>query len=580
MTEPSADRPSRWGAHIVSTGRTRFAIWAPDRDAMLLELDGQAPVAMDCKDGWFTVEADAKPGARYRFRVSDDLAVPDPASRAQAGDVHGWSLVVDPDSYAWQCPDWRGRPWHEAVIYEAHVGLAGGFRALADQLPALSDLGVTAIEIMPVAAFSGVRNWGYDGVLPYAPASSYGSPDDLKALVDRAHQYGLMIILDVVYNHFGPDGNYLPTYAGGFFHPELHTPWGAAIAFDRAEVSEFFIDNARMWIEEYRFDGLRFDAVHAIGDTDFLDRMASEIRAGAGDRPVHLILENEANDAERLADGRFDAQWNDDFHNVLHVLLTGETESYYRDFADRPAERLARCLGEGFIYQGEGSPNHGGKSRGTPSGHLPPTAFVSFLQNHDQVGNRAMGERLLRLVTPARLRAATAMLLLTPQIPLLFMGEEDGSDSPFLFFTDFHDELADAVREGRRKEFAGHSGFSDPERRAAIPDPNARDTFHRSRPRRGPEGDAWRAFYRDLIALRGARIVPRLPGSVPIGARAIGDAAVSARWTMGDGAELGIALNLGAAPVQSDPPAGVPFFELGDNKAGSLMPGSFQAWLR
>jgi len=579
MSEASLDHPARWGAHIVSSKRGRFAIWAPDREEVLLELDGQPPLAMDRDGGWFTAVTDAAPGARYRFHLSHDLIVPDPASRAQASDVHGWSLLVDPDAYVWQCKDWQGRPWHETIIYEVHAGLAGGFRALMDQLPALAALGITAIEIMPVAAFSGTRNWGYDGVLPYAPASAYGTPDDLKALVDRAHACGLMIFLDVVYNHFGPDGNYLPAYASGFFHPEVATPWGAAIAFDRPEVADFFIDNARMWIEEYRLDGLRFDAVHAIGDTDFLDRMARAIRAGAGRRQVHLVLENEMNDAKRLGDGRYDAQWNDDFHNVLHVLLSGETESYYRDFADRPAERLARCLGEGFIYQGEGSPNQNGKPRGTSSGHLPPTAFVSFLQNHDQVGNRAMGERLLKLATPAKLKAATALLLLSPQIPLLFMGEEEGSDSPFLFFTDFHDQLADAVREGRRTEFAGHSAFSDPERRAAIPDPNAHETFHVSRPRSGPEGDDWRAFYRELIALRHAWIVPRLSGSSSIDACAIGDEAVMARWAMGDGAELCLALNLGDEPVRCDMSAAAPFFSLGERLTGRLAPRSLQAWL-
>jgi maltooligosyltrehalose trehalohydrolase len=576
---PPATRAARWGAHIISAGRARFSIWAPDCERVLLELDGRAAQIMDAQDGWFTAEAEAVPGARYRFRLSEDLAVPDPASRAQAADVHGWSLLVDPDAYVWQCPDWSGRPWHEAVIYEAHVGLAGGFRALADQLPELAALGITAIEIMPVAAFSGARNWGYDGVLPYAPASAYGSPDDLKALVDRAHACGLMILLDVVYNHFGPDGNYQPAYASRFFHPDVQTPWGAAIAFDRAEVANFFIDNARMWIEDYRFDGLRFDAVHAIGDVDFLDRMAGAIRAGAGPRPVHLVLENEMNDAARLADGRFDAQWNDDFHNVVHVLLTGETESYYRDFADRPAERLARCLGEGFVYQGEGSPNQHGKPRGNSSGHLPPTAFVSFLQNHDQVGNRAFGERLLRLVSPARLKAATALLLLAPQIPLLFMGEEDGCDSPFLFFTDFHDELADAVREGRRKEFAGLSAFSDPERRATIPDPNAHDTFHRSRPQPGPDGGTWRAFYRDLLALRRRLLVPRLPGAMALGAQAIANRAVMARWTMGDGSELSLALNLGDEAVPFDAPVTECIFALGPAGGGTLHPGSFRAWL-
>jgi maltooligosyltrehalose trehalohydrolase len=566
---------------LLAAGLTRFRLWAPDRDRMLLEIEGHPPRAMERgTDGWFHSDVDVGAGARYRFRLSDDLTVPDPASRAQAEDVHGWSVLVDPYAYAWRSDGWRGRPWHEAVIYEAHVGIAGGFVGLAEQLPALRELGVTALEIMPVAAFSGERNWGYDGVLPYAPATAYGTPDELKALVDRAHELGLMIILDVVYNHFGPDGNYLSSYASGFFDEHLDTPWGAGIAFSREEVARFFIDNARMWIEDYQFDGLRFDAVHAIGDTAFLDRMAGEIRAHAGDRQVHLILENENNDAERLADGRFDAQWNDDFHNVLHVLLTDEDEAYYRDFTDRPAARLARCLGEGFIYQGEGSPNHDRRPRGSPSGHLAPTRFVSFLQNHDQVGNRAFGERLVRLTDLAKLRAATALLLLSPQIPLLFAGEEDGSDSPFLFFTDFHDALAEVVREGRRKEFAGIGAFADPERRAQIPDPNAHETFLRSRPAPGPEGGEWRHFYQNLLTLRSERIVPALPDAQSAGAEPIGDKAVIARWTMGDGKTLTLALNLGRDAVAFQPPAFDPFFAVGpDGQAGMLTPGALSAWL-
>lgn len=577
----SANRAPQWGARILSSGRARFSLWAPDRNHVLLELDGCPAESMvrEGDGGWFSLEAQAQPGARYRFCLADDLAVPDPASRAQDEDVHGWSLLVDPQSYCWREPDWQGRPWHEAVIYETHAGLAGGFAGLAEQLPVLAEAGITALEIMPVAAFSGSRNWGYDGVLPYAPAMAYGRPDDLKALIDAAHEHGLIVLLDVVYNHFGPDGNYLPTYCSRFFDEHRHTPWGPAVDFSREEVARFFIDNARMWIEEYRFDGLRFDAVHAIGDTEFLDRMAGEIRAGVPDRHVHLILENENNDAGRLENGRFDAQWNDDFHNVMHVLLTGEVDSYYQDFADHPADRLARCLEQGFIYQGEGSPNHDGRLRGTPSGHLLPTSFVSFLQNHDQVGNRAMGERLAELTATARLKAATALLLLSPQIPLLFMGDAEGSHTPFFFFTDFHDQLADIVREGRRQEFAGQPGFADPERRAAIPDPNARETFERSRPQAGPDACDWHIFYCELLALRHAHIVPQLPHATSTGARAVGPKAVIARWRMGQGQELCLALNLGDEPVDPGGPQGETFFLIGDYQHNMLGPASLAAWL-
>lgn len=553
---------SLWGPRLVGPRATEFRLWAPDREAVWLE-DGEGqrtPMALG-EGGWFSTIAALGAGDRYRFRLDDDLAVPDPASRAQAGGVHGWSVVVDAEAYAWRTPDWRGRPWEEAVILEVHAGLLGGFRAMMAQLPAIAASGVTAIELMPIAAFGGTRNWGYDGVLPYAPAESYGAPDELKALVDAAHGLGLMVFLDVVYNHFGPDGNYLGAYAAGFQHPEVHTPWGGAIAVDTPAVRAFFVENARMWIEEYRLDGLRFDAVHAINNNDFLDGLAAEIRAGAPDRAVHLVLENESNDAARLAPGRFDAQWNDDFHNVLHVLLTGETDAYYAAFAEAPAARLARCLGEGFIYQGETAPG-ADHARGTPSGHLPATAFVAFLQNHDQIGNRALGERLTLLTSPEKLRAATALLLLCPQIPLLFLGDAEGSCTPFLFFTDFHDELAEAVREGRRREFAGFAAFADPQARAAIPDPNARATFDRSRPEPGPDGAAWAALYRTLLDLRHRHIVPRLKGARPLGAEVLGDAAVAARWQMADGATLAIAINLGSDTVAFPAAAGETLFAL------------------
>ncbi len=565
-----------WGPQVVSGGRVRFRLWAPDRNELALEIEGRDHFSMQREDdGWFSAEVPARAGDRYRFRLDADNAVPDPASRAQAGGVHGWSVLVDSTVYEWRSGDWRGRPWEEAVIQEVHVGLLGGFSSVADRLSALAELGVTAIELMPVAAFAGTRGWGYDGVLPYAVHEDYGTTAELKALVDRAHQLGLMMILDVVYNHFGPEGNYLGAYASPFFDHHAETPWGSAMAVSRKPVRRFFIENALMWLSEYRFDGLRFDAVHAIADDRFLDDMAQEIRSRLPGRHVHLVLENERNDAERLVPVLYDAQWNDDFHNVLHVLLTGESEGYYDGFATDPTEKLARCLAQGFIYQGETPPGDDAAPRGKPSGHLPSSSFVAFLQNHDQIGNRALGERLTVLADHNKLRAAIALLLLSPQIPLIFMGDEAGSRSPFLFFTDFHNELAEAVREGRRKEFAHFSAFADPDARAAIPDPNARRTFETSIPQPGHDSGKWRALYAELLALRHEQIVPRLKGARGLDAQVLGPGAVSARWRMTDGAILSIALNLGEVPAGFPPLDGAPLFEIGSPG----QPGSFLAVL-
>lgn len=562
-----------WGPQSLDDGRWRFRLWAPDREAVTLERDGAEPLPMRRESGgWHVVEAHARAGDRYRFRLDTDLAVPDPASRAQSGGVHGWSLLVERFTGD---PDWRGRPWEEAVIYELHVGLCGGFAGVATLLPDLAAIGVTAIELMPINAFGGARNWGYDGVLPFAPAEAYGAPEELRGLVDAAHAHGLMIFLDVVYNHFGPDGNYLGAYASTFFHAEKHTPWGGAVAVDRPEVAAFFRENALMWLCDYGLDGLRFDAVHAIGDDAFLDALAHDIRAAVGpERHVHLMLENEGNDADRLSPDRYDAQWNDDFHNVMHVLLTGESDAYYADFAERPADRLARCLSDGFIYQGDPSPHQGGKIRGKPSGHLPPSAFIAFLQNHDQVGNRALGERLTRLTSAARLKAATALLLLMPQIPLLFMGEETGARSPFLFFTDFHDDLADAVREGRRKEFAGFAAFASEEARAHIPDPNALTTFEASRVTPGHDAADWRGFYTRLLALRRDHIVPVIAGCRSTGAEVVGEAAIKAKWRLASGETLTLLLNLGSEQVDVGE-AGEPLFATDEPGA----PDSFAAWI-
>ena len=543
------------GVQMIDATSARFALWAPDARSVTLKIERQPVIELlpvDGEDGWYSGLAPCQAGDRYRFVIDDDLEIADPASRYQPEGVHGPSQVVDLGDYQWQ-HDWQGRPWHEAVIQELHVGVLGGYEGLAARLAQLADLGISAIELMPVNAFPGERNWGYDGVLPYAPQHSYGSPHELCALVDKAHGHGLMVMLDVVYNHFGPDGNFLHAYASPFFREDRQTPWGAAIDFRRPEVREYFIQNALMWICDYHIDGLRLDAVHAINDPSFLVELAERVRKTvAPGRQVWLVLENEHNQAFLLDKG-IDAQWNDDGHNALHVLLTGEVQGYYEDYKDAPIEKLARCLGEGFVFQGQ--LNRHGEPRGEPSGHLQPASFVLFLQNHDQIGNRAFGERLTRLCPPEALRAATTLLLLSPMIPLLFMGDESGSRQPFLFFTDFHDELADAVREGRRGEFASFAAFAEPEQRERIPDPNAASTFEASHPGEDLEqAKAWQALYRQLLSLRREQVIPALPGTRPLGAKVLGKKAVSARWRLGNGQILRIDLNLGDEALPVDLP--------------------------
>jgi len=537
------------GATILDAEHTRFALWAPDAFYVGVEFDdGTSLPLLPQADGWFVLKTRCRAGTHYRFNIDGELSVPDPASRAQAGDINTPSIVVDPLAYSWQHTAWQGRPWHEAVIYELHVGVLGGFAGVEAHLARLAELGVTAIELMPLAQFPGDRNWGYDGVLPYAPQASYGTPDQLKHLIDTAHGHGIAVILDVVYNHFGPDGNYLHRYAKSFFREDKHTPWGVAIDFRRREVRDFFIDNALMWLLEYRFDGLRLDAVHAIEDPDFLIELAQRVRQQVDPaRHVWLNVENEHNQASLLQQG-YDAQWNDDGHNALHVLLTGETDAYYEDYAEQPTEQLARCLAQGFVFQGH-TTRHG-TPRGEPSGHLPPSAFVLFLQNHDQIGNRAFGERLPKLTSPEALNAATTLLLLSPMIPLMFMGDEYAADAPFLFFTSHHGELADLVREGRRNEFAAFSVFADPHKRETIPDPNAQGTFDDSRPELADDGqNAMLGLYHQLLSLRHREITPRLPGVQALGAEVLATGAVSARWRLGDGTQLQIRLNLSASAV-------------------------------
>ncbi len=564
---PAGPASLAFGAQVLDDGYTRFRLWAPKFDEITLELgDGRREALRADAQGWFECTLRCAPGTAYRYRLPDGTAVPDPASRAQADDVHGDSLVVDPLAYTWRNPTWCGRPWNQTVLYEVHVGLCGGFRGLQAQLPALAELGITAIELMPIADFPGQRNWGYDGVLPFAPDRAYGSVEDLKSLVDTAHGLGLMMFLDVVYNHFGPDGNYLHAYAPSFFRDDQQTPWGPAIDFRQPVVREFFTANARYWLEEFRFDGLRLDAVHAIRDRGWLREAALAARAAIRpQRHVHLVLENDDNDAALLGGSFYDAQWNDDAHHALHVLLTGEDQGYYAAYSEAPAQHLVRCLSEGFAYQGEVS-CVSGERRGTRSNALPPSAFVLFLQNHDQVGNRAMGERLVALCDPRALRAATALQLLAPMIPLLFMGEPWGAREPFLFFTDHNAELARQVREGRRREFSQFPAFADEAQRLRIPDPNDESTFTASRPREDDSGTA--EAVRALLRLRRERIVPGLDGCRSLGARVLGAAAVLARWRLGDGRELSLATNFGAESVAFvAPPGKCVFASLPDSEA-------------
>ncbi len=555
--------PFDFGPQWLPEGGARFRVWAPAESAVKLRVARHAaPLPMKkLPAGWHQVDLrDVIAGDRYAFELADGAVAPDPASRFQPDDVHGWSELMPESHYPWSVP-WKGRPWEELVICELHVGTftpEGTFRAVIDKLDHLACSGITAIEIMPVADFPGRRNWGYDGVFLYAPDSSYGRPDDLRALVDAAHERGIAVLLDVVYNHFGPEGNYLPRLAPAFFTNKHSTPWGAAINFDDAQsgtVREFFVQNAVYWLREFHLDGLRLDAVHAIHDdsvTHLLDDIAQEVREAIPDRPVHLVLENEENDTRPLLQNRhgkqrYTAQWNDDIHHTLHVAATGEANAYYEEYRGNDT-LLARSIAEGFAFQGEVM-KFRGRARGKPSKALPPSAFVSFLQNHDQVGNRAFGERLTQLATPQALRAVAAVQLLAPQVPMLFMGEEWGTRQPFQFFCDFHGELADAVRKGRREEFKRFPEFADPVMRERIPDPQAESTFLNSRlrwdERSLPEHAATLRWYQRALAVRRAHIVPLIREIFHAGEwRIVGEGAVYVRWECARNRELRLSANL------------------------------------
>jgi malto-oligosyltrehalose trehalohydrolase len=597
-----------FGAALRPGGGVCFRLWAPDARRVALRLEGPGAACehdLEARaEGWFEVAvAEAGPGTRYRYRIDDDpLLVPDPASRFQPEGPHGPSEVVDPTAWRWADTAWRGRPWEEMVIEELHVGAFTGGGRFVDAIGALDPLaalGVTAVELMPVAEFPGDRDWGYDGTHPFAPSHVYGRPEDLRRLVEAAHARGLAVLLDVVYNHFGPEGNYLGRYASPFFTERHRTPWGAAIDFEGAKagpVREFFLHNALFWLDEYRLDGLRLDAVHAIHDAsrpDVLEELATRVHERfSGDRPVHLVLENDRNEARRLARGPgggarfYTAQWNDDFHHALHVLVTGEQGGYYEDFAEDPMDCLGRALAEGFAWQGQPSPHRGGVPRGEASATLPPTAFVNFLQNHDQIGNRALGERLTGLAPAEALRAASAVLLLAPGIPLLFMGEEWGAPEPFPFFCDFGPDLADAVRDGRRREFAAFPAFRDPAARARIPDPCAPETFEAARLDRhragAPEHRARLDLHARLLSVRHREIVPRLAGTPGGTARfeRLGPRSLHVAWTLGDGATLELVAHLDGEPGRGArvPARGRVLFETSPGVADDAAAGRLRPW--
>jgi malto-oligosyltrehalose trehalohydrolase len=520
-------------------------------------------------NGWYELIAPHGAGTRYYYRIDDELNVPDPAARFAPDGVQGPSEVVNPHAFEWHPTQWRGLPWHRAVVYELHVGTftaEGTFAAIVPRLRELAELGINTIELLPIATFPGRHGWGYDGVLPFAPHPVYGRPDDLKRLIEAAHQAGVAVVLDVVYNHFGPQGNYLHRYASGFFTEKYHTPWGAAIDFESAagrNVREFFTQNALYWLNEYCFDGLRLDAVHAIHDSSdphFVDELASAIDRGPGrERHVHLILENHDNEVSRLraTDAVSKAQWNDDFHHVAHVLMTEEVDGYYANYASDAAKRLGRILAEGYAYQGEPYGEHG-EPRGERSVELPPTAFIDFLQNHDQIGNRAFGERLASLTRPEQLRAAFALLLLSPHVPMLFMGEEYAALQPFLYFCDYEGELAAAITNGRRAEFAQFRAFTDSAALEKIPDPNAPTSFEQSRlrwdERLQPPHREWLAYVRELLQLRAEHVAPRVP-SIRSGAATYAATAccVQVKWPMQDRETLHLQANLGDLPCEAAP---------------------------
>ncbi len=525
---PSSSPPGRHGARPLPGGGVAFRVWAPQRTVELVLYERGADARREARrvrmtthqDGFAACTvAEARPGDRYAYVLDGEGPFPDPASRFQPLGVHGPSQVVDPAAFRWTDGAFRGRPLDELVIYELHVGAAtreGTFRALIERLDHVRALGATAIELMPIADFPGARGWGYDGVALFAPARCYGAPEDLARLVDAAHARGLAVILDVVYNHLGPDGNYLRKFSPRYFTDRHRTPWGDAVNYDgegSEAVRAFVLENAASWIRDYHFDGLRLDAAHAIGDErrdpHVLAAIARAAREAGAGREVVVIAEDERNEASLLRGVErgglgLDGVWADDLHHELRRIVAGDDEAWFVDFAGT-LDELVHVLRRGWLYEGQRT-KRDGRPRGTAAIDVAPKRFVHCIQNHDQVGNRAEGDRLHHGIDLARYRAAVTLLLATPYTPLLFMGQELAASTPFAYFTDHEPELGRKVTEGRRAEFAKFRTFADDALHHAIPDPQDPATFERSKIRwdeaeRSP-GKEILALHRALLALR------------------------------------------------------------------------------
>ncbi len=534
-------------------------MWAPHAQRVEVLVRGVRHPMASGADGWFDVAVDgAGPGDDYAYALDGGPPRPDPRSPWQPHGVHGPSRLVDHAAFRWTDGAWRGAPLAAAVLYELHVGTftpQGTFEAAIEKLPALVDLGVTAVELMPVAEFPGMRGWGYDGVDLWAPHHAYGEPDGLKRLVDACHAHGLAVVLDVVYNHLGPDGNYLGEF-GPYFIDRYTTPWGPAVNLDgpgSPEVRAFFLDNASMWLRDYHVDGLRLDAVHAIIDNSavhFLEELAErvEVLGAALGRTLWVVAESDLNDP-RLVSARdagghgLDAQWNDDFHHALHTVLTGERTGYYEDFGT--LADLAKALERAFVYDRRFS-RHRRRTHGRAPLGLSGHRFLGYLQNHDQIGNRARGERSAALVGAGHLKIAAALVLTAPFIPLLFMGEEWAASTPFLYFTDHEDpKLAEAVREGRRREFAAFGWRPDD-----VPDPHVPESFARSKlrweERTAPPHADLLDWHRRLLTLR--RGHPALTDGRLDAVTVRYDE--RARWLVLERGDVTVACNFADAPVE------------------------------
>lgn len=574
--------PKSWGAEFIREGAARFRIWAPAVPSLGIDLGGETFPMGDIGNGWYEFFAEGMtPGTRYNFILPDGTRIADPASRGQVGGAGGASLLIDPTSYRWSVPDWQGRPFEEAVIYELHVGTftqEGTFRAAIDRLDHLQEIGITAVEIMPVGQFPGNRGWGYDVVLPYAPHEAYGSPEEMKAFIDAAHHRGMIVFLDVIYNHFGPSNNYLPVYAPSFFVSGEPTPWGAAFDYSQDAVRRFVCDNALYWLEEYNLDGLRLDAIEQIRDphseVHILTELSRRVR-NYFDRPRHLVVEDQKNTARLLeaeAEGHprlYDGCWNDDFHHVAHVIASGEKEANYEGFHISPGKTLAKALSEGFIRQGQAFAGRDTMQCGEPSAHLSPQAFVNFIQNHDQIGNRPFGDRLDGYAAKEKVQLLTAVLLLSPGIPLLFMGQELGTRRPFRFFCDLP-ELADKIIEGRFPETQNFGPLPDatlgPE---DLPDPNDPKTFEASKLDWSladePAAQERMRFIADLIETRARHVTPGLVPDLGGTGRVIeaSDDHVAVDWRLAD-RTLGMRINLSHQPVALPELKGTTIYRFGD----------------